>query len=119
MFHFTLRNLFVFVLLITLSGKIAAQTGDGLVVLDVDKSRHVVTAYDQDQTIDLFHLKKGETYSFIVPPDNVLGSCIPDVSLFEPSAELLSVDVARHMITFRAKIIHCTGEIALSLFMVA
>ena len=103
MFHFTLRNLFVFVLLITLSGKIAAQTGDGLVVLDVDKSRHVVTAYDQDQTIDLFHLKKGETYSFIVPPDNVLGSCIPDVSLFEPSAELLSVDVARHMITFRAK----------------
>ncbi len=102
MHNSTLRTLTSFVLTIGIFGSLAAQTGEGLIVLDATDQRQVVTAYAADQTINFFKLKKGETYLFVVPPDASLGDCIPDVMPELTNAEVLEYDPEKHLLRFKA-----------------
>lgn len=70
-------------------------------MLDATNQRQVITAYAQDQVVNLQHLSKGETYTFIVPPDATVGSCMPDISVVAPTAEFISYDATAHVLTFK------------------
>lgn len=98
----TFRTLASFVLTIGIFGSLAAQTGEGLIVLDATDQRQVVTAYGQDQTINFYKLKKGETYLFVVPADASLGDCIPDVLPELTNAEILEYNPEKHLLRFKA-----------------
>jgi subtilisin-like proprotein convertase family protein len=100
--HAAFRFLSCMMLAFPISGSLSAQIADGIIVLDANTQRQVISAYSQDQTINLNNLKKGETYDFIVPLDVALGSCLPEISLIKPTAELLDYDAARHSLRFKA-----------------
>ena len=100
--HAAFRFLSCLMLAFPISGSLSAQIADGIIVLDANTQRQVISAYSQDQTINLNNLKKGETYDFIVPLDVALGSCLPEISLIKPTAELLDYDAARHSLRFKA-----------------
>ncbi len=103
MYHYTfrLRYLSCLILALTIFGSLKAQTGTGLIVLDANVQRQVVTAYAQDQTVNLQHLKKGETYVFVVPPDVAMGNCLPDVSLVLPTAEFIDYNASLRQLRFK------------------
>ena len=102
MHNSTLRIFASFVLTIGIFGSLAAQTGEGLIVLDATVQRQVITAYAPDQTINFHHLKKGETYLFVVPTDLTLGDCIADVSSEITNAEVLEYNPDKHLLRFKA-----------------
>lgn len=102
MSNFTNRFLSYFVLSVSFLGSSFAQSHEGLIVIDANQQRQVVTAYSQEQIIDLYNLKKGETYAVVVPPDHLLGACLPTVSLVVSTGEFVSYDLDQHLLRFKA-----------------
>ncbi len=66
------------------------------------QNRYIITALEQNQTVELRHLKPGESYVLIIPPDFALGSCIPDVTIIEPTALQSSWSPVQHALSFTA-----------------
>jgi hypothetical protein len=98
----TFRYLLSFVISVTIFGSSFAQSGAGTIVLDADAQRQVITADAPAQSIQLKHLKMGETYVVVIPPDVALGACLPSISLLESTATFLQYDAAKHLLRFKA-----------------
>ncbi|MFM7401503.1 MAG: hypothetical protein ACKO4W_11415, partial [Bacteroidota bacterium] len=62
--------------------------------------------------VELRHLKPGERYVLIIPPDFALGSCIPDVTVVEPTASQSSWSAAQHALSFTA--VSATARVKMS-----
>ncbi|MFM8486726.1 MAG: choice-of-anchor L domain-containing protein, partial [Bacteroidota bacterium] len=62
--------------------------------------------------VELRHLKQGERYALILPPDFALGSCIPDVTVVEPTASQSSWSAVQHALSFTA--VSATARVKMS-----
>lgn len=59
-------------------------------VLENGQKRYVISAENQNQIIELKQLQVGEAYVLVIPPDFATGTCLPDMSVIEPTAIQLS-----------------------------
>jgi gliding motility-associated-like protein len=59
-------------------------------VLENGQKRYVITAENQNQIVELKQLQVGEVYVLVIPPDFATGTCLPDMSVIEPTATQLS-----------------------------
>ncbi len=71
-------------------------------VIENGQKRHVFTAQKQDQTVEIRQLQVGEVYALVIPPDYSTGSCLPDISVIEPTAIQLSCSPDKRSLRFRA-----------------
>ncbi|MFM7154221.1 MAG: choice-of-anchor L domain-containing protein, partial [Bacteroidota bacterium] len=71
-------------------------------VLQNGQKRYVISAEKQDQIVELKQLQPGEAYVLIIPPDYAIGTCLPDMSVIEPTATQLSYSPALRSLRFKA-----------------
>ncbi|MFN5237591.1 MAG: choice-of-anchor L domain-containing protein [Bacteroidota bacterium] len=104
----------LFCVLATIPVFLSAQKTEqsGNIVFRDGQKRNVITARSQNQTVELSQLKPGENYVLIVPPDFALGTCIPDLSVVEPTAMQSSWSSLHHTLNFTA--ISTTARVKLS-----
>lgn len=84
------------------TGLVHAQTSTGIILMNAEDQRKVITADSTVEYVNLQHLTKGATYAFVIPPDIALGGCIPDASVVAPTAEQISYDPVNHNLRFKA-----------------
>jgi gliding motility-associated-like protein len=71
-------------------------------VLENGQKRYVITAQKKEQIVEITQLQVGEAYALVVPPDYAAGSCLPDMSVIEPTAIHLSYSADSHSLRFKA-----------------
>jgi gliding motility-associated-like protein len=71
-------------------------------VLQNGQKRYVISAEKQDQIVELKQLQPGEAYVLIIPPDYAAGTCLPDMSVIEPTATQLSYSPALRSLRIKA-----------------
>lgn len=84
-----------------ITGAASAQTSS-VIIINAEDQRQVITADSSVEYVNLQHLRKGEIYTFVIPPDIALGACIPDAAVVAPTAEQISYDPENHNLRFRA-----------------
>ena len=101
---FTALNRSLYCVLFMMPVLLLAQRTDdtGTTIFKDGQNRYIITAREQNQTAELRHLKPGESYVLVIPPDFALGSCIPDVTIVEPTALQSSWSSAQHALSFTA-----------------
>ncbi|MEN9416260.1 MAG: hypothetical protein RLZ62_2564, partial [Bacteroidota bacterium] len=71
-------------------------------VLENGQKRYVISAESQNQIVELKQLQVGEAYVLVIPPDFATGTCLPDMSVIEPTAIQLSYSSDLRSLRFKA-----------------
>lgn len=111
---FTTLTRSLYCVLFMMPGLLSAQKTDEAVttVFRDGQNRYIITALEQNQIVELRHLKPGEHYVLIIPPDFALGSCIPDIAVVEPTASQSSWSAVQHALSFTA--VSATARVKMS-----